>query len=109
VTLSELEVAVRELRRDSETWRRSAEVMRKAAQEVASVRDLYRGFGYLGEKANCDTTYVMVNETLKNVGDQAGGVFEEIGQKLDKAAAAYQHAEKLSADEVNKIKKGWHL
>ncbi|GAA4241069.1 hypothetical protein GCM10022254_68450 [Actinomadura meridiana] len=107
--MSELEVALKYLHKDSETWTQGGKVMEKAAQEVAAMKDLSAGFGYLGKKANCDTTYATLNDTLVSVGMQAGKVFRDASHKLDTVAKAYEHAEELSADQVKKIRHGWHI
>jgi DNA repair ATPase RecN len=107
--MSELEVALRELHKDTETWRKAAETMTKAAQEVAAVKDLSTAFGYLGKKAECDTTYATVNDTLKNVGEQASKVFQEISGNLDTVVKTYRGTEELTAAEIKRIKTGWHL
>ncbi|MFE9103839.1 MULTISPECIES: hypothetical protein [Actinomadura] len=107
--MSELEVALKHLHKDADNWRNAAKVMEKAARDVAAMKDLASGFGYLGKKAECDTTYATLNQTLVNVGGQAGKVFQEIAHKLDTVGRAYEHAEEMNVADVKKIRQGWHI
>ena len=107
--MSELEVALKELQKDAGNWREAAGTMTKASQQVAAVRNLSTAFGYLGKKAECDTTYTTVNETLTNIGEQASKVFQEIGSNLDTVVKTYRGTEELTAQQIRRIKSGWHL
>jgi len=107
--MGELEVALKALQKDVTTWRNSANTMNDASWQVAAVRDLSVGFGYLGKKAECDTTYATVNDTMKNVGEQAAEVFQEIADNLETVIKTYRGTEEMTAEEIKKIKKGWHL
>jgi len=107
--MSELEVALKALQKDVATWRNAAKTMDDASQQVAAVKDLSAAFGYLGKKAECDTTYATVNDTMENVGGQAAKVFQEIAGNLEKVVKTYQGTEEMTAEEIKSIKTGWHL
>ncbi|MER5644689.1 hypothetical protein [Streptosporangium sp. NPDC002524] len=105
--MSELEARLAEMRKDLAAWQEAAEAMNQAARTVAGLKDLRTAFGYLGYKADADTTYATLNDTLRSLAEQADKIFQDVEDKLQAVISAYEGTEKTNQELVDNIKKGW--
>ncbi|MEV4254027.1 hypothetical protein AB0J52_12790 [Spirillospora sp. NPDC049652] len=105
--MSELEARLNEMRKDVTTWDQIAGEMRKAAHNVAQVKDLKEAFGYLGEKAGVPNAYTTLNDTLRSLAELADVAFRGVENKLNTVIKVYEGKEEENHKLVTAIKEGW--
>ncbi|WP_157429935.1 type VII secretion target [Actinomadura oligospora] len=107
--MSELEARLKEMREDVTGWDQIAGEMRKAAHNVAQVKDLKEAFGYLGEKAGVPSAYTTLNDTLRSLAEQADAAFRDVENKLETVIKVYEGKEEENRELVKGVKEGWNF
>jgi hypothetical protein len=96
--------AIDQLHRDADAWRVCAGQLR-AGSLIAGFLGLggYE-FSYPAAKAGLQHTYLLLQQKMVGLCDEAAANFENVGAALDLAADGYDHDERAA---VHELRKAW--
>jgi hypothetical protein len=98
---STIVAALHALHSDANTWRTCADQLQTCAGMAGALSLGGYEFSYAADKAGLQQTYLLLQQKLARLCDEAAANFVNVGTALDSAAYAYDHDERTAVHELH--------